>query len=249
MVYNIKVMAYLLCFVAGSFGYFLNMICGFGAGIFSMMFLPYVMESTGHAATLVNILSFLQGIWVCWIYRKKVRWRRIVLPLAAYLVISTLTVYFAKGLSNNIMKLLLGALLFGLSVYFLGLKQHLTIRPTRTNALTAGAIGGVMSALFSIGGPPMSLYYSFVFDDKEEYLGTIQTYFMLTNTYILFLRYRNGLMTPEVFRLSSVAVAGMILGTWLGKKVFDRIPAETVRRLIYIMMAVSGIVMIAETIF
>ena len=213
-----------------------------------MMFLPYFMASTFHAATLVNIMSVLQGLWVCIRYRKKVRWKRIFLPLCAYFVISSVTVFLSRNFSNDLMKILLGVFLLVLSAYFLLLKNRVRIRPIPRNALIAGSLGGVMSALFAIGGPAMSLYYSSLFDDKEEYLATIQTYFMCANTYILFLRYQSGLMTNEVFRYVLAALLGMALGTLLGKKVFDRINSDTVRKLSYYMMAFSGAVMIAETI-
>ncbi len=244
--YNRRIMVYLLCFVAGAAGYFLNMVCGFGAGIFSMMFLPYVMESTVAAAALVNILSLVQGLWICWFYRKKVRWRSMIVPLIAYFAISTLTVHFAKGLGNHTMQLMLGALLVLLSIYFLFFNQRIRLRDSIPSALAAGGIGGVMSALFSIGGPPISLYYSAVLDDKEEYLATIQTYFMFSNIYMTAVRVHSGVVTKDVLVCSAVALVGMVLGTWAGKKVFDRINGDIMRKLIYIMMAVSGIIMLLE---
>lgn len=239
-------MVYLLCFIAGSAGYFLNMVCGFGAGIFSMMFLPYVMGSTLAAAALVNILSLAQAVWICVYYRKKVRWRSMIVPLIAYFALSTLTVHFAKGLANSTLQLMLGALLVILSIYFLFINHRIRLRDSIPSALAAGGIGGVMSALFSIGGPPVSLYYSAVLDDKEEYLATIQTYFMFSNIYMTAVRVHSGVVTKDVLVCSAVALVGMALGTWAGKKVFDRINGELMRKLIYIMMAVSGATMLVE---
>lgn len=241
-------MVYFLCFLAGSIGYFLNMVCGFGAGIFSMMFLPYVMGSTTAAAALVNILSLAQAVWVCLFYRKKVRWRSMLAPLAAYFILSTLTVYFAKGLANDTMQFMLGLLLVGLSIYFLFVNHRIRLLGSLPTALAAGGIGGVMSALFSIGGPPISLYYSAVLEDKEEYLATIQSYFMFSNIYMTAVRVYSGAVTRNVLICSAVALVGMVLGTWAGKKIFDRINADVMRRLIYIMMAVSGAIMLAEAV-
>ena len=240
------IMVYLLCFAAGSVGYFLNMVCGFGAGIFSMMFLPYVMGATIAAAALVNILSLAQALWICVYYRKKVRWRSMIVPLAAYFLLSTATVYFAGGLGNDIMQLLLGLLLVLLSIYFLFVNKRVRLRDSIPSALAAGGIGGVMSALFSIGGPPISLYYSAVLDDKEEYLATIQTYFLFSNIYMTAVRVYSGVVTKNVLVCTAVAMAGMVLGTWLGKRVFDRINAELMRKLIYVMMAVSGLILLLE---
>lgn len=224
----------------------LNVICGFGVGVFSMMFLPYVMESTFAAAALINIITVFQASWICWRWRKKVQWKQMLVPLCGYFVLATVTSHYAMSLSNNTLKMLLGIFLVALSVYFLFIAKRLRIKANVPNGLIAGGIGGVMSALFSVGGPPMSLYYSAAFDDKEQYLATLQSYFLLTNIYIVGVRVHSGVVSQSVLICSAVAIVGMILGTFIGKRVFDRINADTMRKMIYIMMAVSGIVMLLE---
>ncbi len=239
-------MVYLMCFIAGGFGCMLNVVCGFGVGVFSMMFLPYFMESTMAAAALINIVTVCQSIWVCWSLRKKVQWKQMLVPLCAYFLISSLTMHYASGLANETLKIMLGVLLVLLSAYFLFVAKRLRMQANVPNGLLAGGIGGVMSALFSVGGPPISLYYSSAFEDKEQYLGTIQTYFLISNIYIIALRVKAGVVTESVLMCSAVAIVGMILGTWVGKRIFDRINADTMRKIIYIMMAVSGLVMLLE---
>ena len=59
-------------------------------------------------------------------------------------------------------------------------------------------------------------------------------------------RVYSGVVTKNVLVCTAVAMAGMVLGTWLGKRVFDRINAELMRKLIYVMMAVSGLIMLLE---
>ena len=245
--YNIKAMVYILCFIAGSFGCMLNVICGFGVGVFSMMFLPYVMESTFAAAAMINIITVFQASWICWRWRKKVQWKQMIVPLCGYFVLATVTSHYAMSLSNDTLKILLGLFLVVLSVYFLFIAKRIRIQATVPNGLLAGSIGGVMSALFSVGGPPMSLYYSSVFDDKEQYWATLQSYFLVTTTYIVGVRIQSGVVTSSVLICSAVAIAGMILGTYIGKRIFDKINADTMRKFIYIMMAVSGIVMLLES--
>ncbi len=239
-------MVYILCFIAGSFGCLLNVVCGFGVGIFSMMFLPYFMQSTLAAAALINIVTVCQSFWICWKLRKKVQWKQMLVPLCAYFIISSLTVHYAAGLANETLKIMLGSSLVLLSIYFLFIAKRVRMQANIPNGLLAGGIGGVMSALFSVGGPPISLYYSSAFEDKEQYLATIQTYFLISNIYIIALRVKGGVVTEQVLLCSAVAVSGMILGTWLGKRIFDRINANTMRRFIYILMAVSGLVMLLE---
>lgn len=239
-------MVYILCFIAGCVGCTLNVICGFGVGVFSMMFLPYFMESTFAAAAMINIITVFQASWICWHWRKKVRWKQMIVPLCGYFVLATVTSHYAMSLSNAALKVLLGIFLVSLSVYFLFVAKKLRIRPTVPNGLIAGGVGGIMSALFSVGGPPMSLYYSSAFEDKEEYLSTLQSYFLVTNIYIVGVRIHSGVVTQSVLICSAVALVGMIAGTFIGKKIFDRINADTMRRTIYIMMAVSGIVMLIE---
>ena len=237
-------MEYVVILLGCAVGCALNMVCGFGFGVFCMMFLPYVMGSTVQATAIINIVTLIQSTWIAIRYRKHIRWKLFLVPLAAYLVTCFLAVRLAVGLDNQVMKRILGAFLAVMSVYFIFIARRVRIRASTRNGLIAGALGGVMSGMFATGGPPASLYFSSTTDTKEDYLATIQGYFVVTNLYVVTLRAANGVMDRHVLICSAVGLGGLILGTLLGTTIFKRISIDFMRKAIYCMMAVSGVIML-----
>lgn len=237
-------MIYLVSFLSGFGGSAVSIICGFGLGIFTMMFLPHVMTSPLAAASVVSIISVFQSAWVCYHYRKKVQWKDIIFTSIGYFLISTIAVVYGKNIPSDMLKLGLGVLMILLAIYFIFFSARIRVKPTPINGVFAGGLGGVMSALFGVGGPPASIYFSSAYEDKEMYLSTIQTYFLFSNIYVTAVRSMNGIITKAVILASIASIAGMAAGTCLGKIVFDKINAEMVRKGIYLLMAVSGITLI-----
>ncbi len=237
-------MGYVIAFFGAALGCALNTVCGFGFGVVCMMFMPAVLGSTVRAATMINAITCVQACTLAVRYRRHTRWRLLLIPLAAYLVSSALAVHVAVGLDNHLMKRILGAFLALLSVYFIFIAKHVRIRAGTRNGLIAGAIGGVMSGMFATGGPPASLYFSATTDTKEEYLATIQSYFAVTNFYVVALRVANGVADGSLLAYTAAGLGGLLLGNVLGIYVFRRISVERMRQAIYAMMAVSGLIML-----
>lgn len=53
----------------------------------------------------------------------------------------------------------------------------------------------------------------------------------------------NGIITKEVLLFAAIGMIGCIIGSFIGKKVFDKLDAVKLKYIIYVGMIVSGIVM------
>src|SRR5699024_10521592 len=131
-------------------------------------------------------------------YRRSVLWNLLPIPMASFVVFSTLAIYLSGGQSDALLKKLLGIVLIGMSIYFLFFSAKIKLNPTLLNSILAGGLGGFLNGMFGMGGPPMVVYLLSVSKSNEEYLGTIQTYFAITNLYTIFLRILNGTVTVAV---------------------------------------------------
>ena len=80
----------------------------------------------------------------------------------------------------------------------------------------------------------------------QEYLATIQAYFTVTNIYALIVRAANGLVTKAVFGYAALGLAGIALGVFLGRRVFRKLDAGRLRFVVYIFMAVSGVITLVK---
>ena len=210
-----------------------------------MTMLPYLCPSYGEATTLSGLLSALQSLYVLfWLY-KLVSWRRIVVILLSFTVFSYFAIQFVASATDSYLKMLLGVVLILLGVYFLFVSPRIKARPTHTLQVSMGALSGVMGGLFGMHGPPAVIYFlASEQDDKNRYMAICQAYFLLTNIIMTFFRAQNDFLTTFVWESMLYACVGVVLGPMLGKWVFDKIPVETLRKIIYAYMIFSGVLAI-----
>ena len=75
------------------------------------------------------------------------------------------------------------------------------------------------------------------------YFASTQFYFGLTGIYSTLVRIFNGIVNSEVIFYSAVGIAGCMIGNFIGKRAFDRLNAQSLKRAVYVGMTVSGIIM------
>jgi uncharacterized membrane protein YfcA len=208
-----------------------------------MTFMPHFLPSHTAAATISALWSLVTAAYNSVRYRKNISMRTALPMLGAALVSIPIAVYFSGSVSGRTFEILLGVVLILLSLYFIFFNKHIRIKPTVPNGIIAGTLGGTLNGLFSTGGPPIVLYLSSATPDKLVYFATIQFYFCVTNIYATAARAVSGMLTADVLIYALFGMAGCMLGDFFGKSVFDRIDSDRFKRVIYIGMIISGIIM------
>lgn len=221
-------------------------ISGFGFGIFVMMVFPFLLPNYTAGVTISGMLSIVSNAAIAIRMRKHVAWKKLWIPLIANVAVSTAAILFSVGQSDALLKKLLGVFLILMSLYFLFLGGKFTIRPTGRNGAIAGALGGLLGGLFGTGGPPMVVYLLSSSESNEEYLGTIQTYFALTNVSTIIIRACNGMMTPLTVQYWAIGLLALAIGFFVGQKLFRRLDGAKLKKIVYIFMIFSGIVMLCQ---
>lgn len=234
----------LLLFLFSTGASFVQRVSGFGFGIFIMTVLPYLLPSYGEATTLSGMLSLTQSLFIFATHYKYVNWKRLLPMLITFLVVSFFAVRFVAEAADTHLKLLLGIILIIMSLYFLFFNGKFKIKPTLKLEISLGTLSGAMGGLFGMQGPPAVVFYLASEKDKDHYLGMLQTYFLIGNAVMTLYRSRFGLLTESVAWGWVYAVAGIPLGGYIGKIVFDKLSGDTLRKIVYIYMAISGLVAI-----
>lgn len=98
-----------------------------------------------------------------------------------------------------------------------------------------------MGGLFAMQGPPAVLYFMASAQTKEKYIAQIQTYFVIGNLMMTLFRAEAGFVTPAVGMAYTYCLAAVALGAFVGGKVFKKLSAKVLRKIVYGYMAVSGI--------
>jgi len=221
---------------------FVQRVSGFGLGIFAMMFLPY-FTPTPVAASISTLFSCVTSTYNAVRYRREIVYKTAIPMVCAALVAIPIAVYFSAVVPARIFQPLLGGVLILLSIYFLFFNQRIKLKPTLTNGLLAGTVGGTLNGLFSTGGPPVVLYLSSALSSNGAYFATIQFYFCFTNIYAIVMRAVNGLLPRQALIYEAVGMIGCMIGDTLGKRVFHKLNGDKLKKIIYIGMIISGIVM------
>lgn len=246
---SVPVTALILIFLLAAFSSFAQRVTGFGFGIIMMTVLPYVAPSYGEATAISGLLAIFNTVIPAFKYRKlvfqksdgRIPGRKLLVILATFLVVSFFSVRLLSRVDGPLLKHILGGVLILLSLWFLFVSGRIHISPTVPAQVGMGGISGVMGGLFAMQGPPAVIYFLACSDSKEEYLGLTQWYFLIGNLAMTAYRGVHGLVTREVLILFAIALPAVLLGVAIGDKVFDRLDADRLRKIIYIFLALAGL--------
>ena len=217
-------------------------IIGFGSGIIIMSFLPYLLP-INQSAGISALVMITSNIILVYKYRECISWRKLIGPYCIYVIVAAISVHLGKVLSVYLMKSLLGILFISLASYYIFFqKDNINIKiPLKLKVLIFSLISGFFSGLFGIGGPLMALYFLSIFKTKEEYLGNIQTFFLINSISITVIRISNGVLIASNIKFIVVGILGAILGTFIANKMINRINIHLISQIIYILIGISGV--------
>ena len=197
-------------------------VTGFGSGIFMMVFFPMIFPILG-ASAVSSAISLAGTCSLSWHYRKHCKWKLTVVPALIYILVSSVAVLMAPYLPTDVV-----------------FSSKMKVKANLASATVCGTLAGILGGLFGIGGPPMVIYFLAALDDKEEYLGTIQLHFFITGVYMLLFRIYKGIFTMDMIPYTILGMVGIMIGKKIGTKIVDRINAETMKKLVYAFLGVSG---------
>ena len=240
------VLEYILLILVCIGGAFVQRVTGFGMGIFAMLFLPYFLPSHSVAVAVMGVIAAIGAVYNAIRHRKHIRLKTMLPLVLSAMAVIPLAVHLSASLPQSVIKRLLGVVLVVLSIYFLFFSKRVHLKPTVGNGIAAGIVAGMLNGMFNTGGPPAVLYLIHATADNASYFATIQAFFAVTNLFSTGTRAVNGMLTAQVLQLSAVAAVGWWSGNTLGAKIFDKLDADRLRKLIYMGMIVSGVLMILQ---
>lgn len=229
-------------------GAFLQANIGFGFPILAMLVLPRLFAFS-TAVTLTQFIAMASTGYLMFRYWRKIQWRTLFPLLFTSLFIAAFVTVFSLSVEGDKLVIILGFALVGISLYFVAFSQSIKIKACPRNGLLMGTIAGFGNGFFGIGGPPVALYLLPAVPGKIEYLATIQAYFFFCNLESIFIRILNGALAIEQLPLIPIGWISIGLGTFMGLKLFDKIPTAMLKRIVYLFVGFSGLWIIIEALF
>jgi hypothetical protein len=223
-------------------------LSGFAFAMISMSFWAWVLPPQ-TSAVLVVVCSLIGQLMTIKTARAGFDWRRILpfviggvvgVPIGALIIL--------PWIDQSMFRLVLGVFLLAWSGAMLFIGASFRIK-TQSHAVDGGVgvIGGVMGGLGGLAGAIPTLWCTLKHWDKPAQRAVIQTFNLSMHTVTLITYVASGLLTVEATRWLVVAVPAMLIPSMIGNRLYSRISDLAFRRLVLVLLFVSGILLLGTT--
>ncbi len=236
-------MTLFLIFVLAIGASLIQRVSGFGFGIFVMMFFPYFIPSYGEATTLSGLLAGSTALLIAMRNYRHIQWSIMLPLLVVNIIVSYIAIEYMASLSSATLKRCFGAMFVVIAIYFLFFEKEKKRLPR--NWWTKGVLGtlsGVMGGMFAMPGPPIVLYCISNINNKIAYIATLQASSVILNIFYTGFRAKVGFFGESILLWWGVGLLGALVGTNIGTRLFGIISGETLKKVVYLLLLISGIV-------
>jgi uncharacterized protein len=120
--------------------------------------------------------------------------------------------------------------------------RGLRLPPNRLTDGVAGFVAGVLSTSTSTSGPPIVIALSGKDLTPAAFRGTISAIFLVQGSIAMVAFALGGQITSGALSVAAAGLPGLLLGSYAGEHGFQRLDAETFRRIVFAMLLLSGAV-------
>ncbi len=228
----------LVCFFAS----FVQGTSGFGSALVAMPLLLMVLP-----ARTATPLCVLMGVIITVdltrrLYRHVDR-VGVLLLSAGCLPGIAVGIYLLGNWNDALMRRLLGVVLACYAAWALFVRvPKVTIG--RVWGLVAGLATGILGAALSTGGPPAIIYCTLQTWDRDRMKATLSAFFFFTGSVTVMAHWMAGFTTATVLKLFVVSIVPVLLGTWLGTVVYNRMSEHGYVRVLLSLLLIAGLLLV-----
>ncbi|MDB5226087.1 MAG: hypothetical protein JWN78_280 [Bacteroidota bacterium] len=227
------------------FGALIYATFGFGDALFGMPILSVII-GIKTATPLMTMNGFTLATIMFIRHYREIDWKSARRLVFASLFGIPIGIYFLKNGNEQFTKLILGIVITGVSVYNLFLKKE-SIRIGKNWAYAFGFIGGVLGGAFNTGGPPIVIFGTLSGWTQQQFVGTLQGYFLPNDIFILICQFVAGLLTLKVLHYYLISLPFLLVGLFFGSKLHAKIPVKKFNQYVFVLLLMIGILFIFRT--
>jgi len=205
-------------------GSLLQGLAGFGGALVSIPLILLYAEPR-WAAPVVVLCYTINRIPAMFVLRRNLMWDHSLLLIAAAIPGALFGGLLLKSMAPGLIMKFMGTVLILFSAYKVIAPQFKVIF-SRLWAIPTGVLSGILGAAIGADGPPVVVYAALKPWSKEQVVGMLQSFFLITNFVILGSYWVHGLLTPSVLIVSGVAapfaVGGILLAIRMNRRMSQR---------------------------
>ncbi len=214
-------------------------VMGFGGALIAMPLLAALLgiKTAVPAFALIGVAAT---------FFNSVRLRRhatagdlIQLALPALLGIP-LGVWLLARVDEVIVTRVLGVLLVAYAIYAL---WGLALPPLRHRAwaFVVGFTSGILTGAYNTGGPPVVVYGVAREWSADRFRANLQTFFLLSSTFVVALHGLAGHLTRPVWQYALVSLPALLVGQFIGARICRYLDAALFKKIVLVFLVLVGI--------
>jgi len=222
------------CFVQG--------LAGFGIGLVSLAFLPFLM-SPQHAIVLITIYAAVFIVIIFVPLRHDFTMHGMTELMVGSILATPAGVWLLAALPPDLLKRLIGLVLLAIVAL-----EWLGLYPERLRGrgwgFGAGLAAGVLGGAIGTPGPPVILYAAAQDWSTRTVKANIQAFLIVNQAVILVGYWWAGLLDREVWRLTWLYAVPAVIGLVAGMFLFTRLDRGRFRQVVFAVLFISGLVLL-----
>ncbi|PKV48346.1 hypothetical protein ATE84_0344 [Aquimarina sp. MAR_2010_214] len=218
----------------------LGTVGGFGSSVY---FVPIANLFLDFQSVLgITALFHLSSNTTKIVFFRKGLDKKIVLALGIpAIVFVSVGAYFSKHIDPEILTYILGFFLIGLSLLFLIFKQF-KVKSNTKSAIIGGSLSGLSAGLLGTGGAIRGITMSAFKMNKDKFIATSAVIDLGVDFSRTVVYYFNGYIHQHDMYLVPILIVVSIIGTWIGKKILNKISQEQFRKFVLFLILGIGII-------
>lgn len=232
--------------IASLCAFYVKGLCGFANTLVFTTILSFSNNNI-NISPVELILGYPTNAILAWKERKSIRWS-ICIPLAVLVIVGSIPgILFLKNADTGMIKLIFGFVIILIGIEML-LREIQTKKYQQSKILLAviGVLSGILCGLYGIGAL-LGAYVNRVTDDSSSFKANICVVFLVENTMRIVLYIFWGIITFDVLKQAVVLVPAMLIGLFLGMKSSKVLDEKVVKRMVLVMLIVSGAALVTNS--
>lgn len=246
--------------------FFVKGLCGFANTLVFTTILSFGNNNI-NISPVELLLGYPTNAILAWKERRAISWR-MCLPLATLVVVGSIPgILFLKNADTRVIKVLFGFVIVLLGVEMLLREKTMLLGKRHSDeavwqselpatarassrskaALTIiGILSGILCGLYGVGAL-LGAYVSRVAKDSHSFKGNLCVVFLVENTLRVLLYVTWGIITLDILKQALCLVPVMLLGLWLGMVSGKALDEKLVKKIVIVMLIVSGVALIINS--
>lgn len=239
----------LMVLMGSCVGGFVAGVSGFAFGLVSLAFWIWVLDPPILAPLVVLGSIAIQATSLGTLYRR-LEWSRLIPFLVGGAAGVPIGIMLLNHIEIAIFKIAVGIVLLSYSSYLLIATPCFSISFGGKVADTfIGLLGGIMGGLAGLSGPPPVLWCMMRGWDKDVQRSVTQSSILFVQVITVAGYAQDGKLTLPVWELFGLMLPALLVSGWAGARICVKINEHKFRRVILLLLFVSGAMLLVSTYF